>query len=128
MSIQFEITIDSSNPQDDILELKEFIDELNLSGLDVKIKEADVAPETGGTVRHMGAELLPTLEIIVAIAGAGVVAFVNGLFEAIKAYIQTNSELKKITLQKGCKTITFSPTHNNIDPEQMIKDFFENED
>lgn len=117
MSIQFDLLIDSANAEDDAYELKEFIDELHISSMTTEIKEIQATDEQ--EIKHMGAEMIPEILVALASAPAGV-AFVNGLFECLKAYILSRTQKGQVILVKGNSKIVF-----NVDTVEKPKELID---
>jgi hypothetical protein len=105
MNVDFELILESDQPKEEIYELQEWLEELNLKNLELKVKEVQESDQAG----QMGLETLAVLELIATFAGsAGVVAFINGLFSCIKSYILTKSKEKQVILKKGDAEIVFN--------------------
>jgi len=105
MNVDFELILESDQPKEEIYELQDWIEESNLKGLTIKVKEDQSSGQTG----QMGLETLAVLKLIVTLAGStGFVAFINGLFISIKSYILTKSQDKQVVLKKGDVEIRFN--------------------
>jgi hypothetical protein len=116
MSLKFDLLIDSPNAEDDVYELKEFIDELHISSMTTEIKEIKATDEQ--EIKHMGAEMIPEILVALASAPAGI-AFVKGFFECLKAYILSRAQKGQVILVKGNSKIVFN-TDTVKKPQELI--------
>ena len=115
--LQFDLQVNSDNGSTDVQELKDWLTEENIKGVQVNVKPA---MQTRGT---MGVDA-DTLQLVVGIASStGVVALVGGRCAALKAYLDRHKG-KKVTMKNGDMEISFDKDTVK-DADSIIKDFIE---